>query len=217
MKHKWWIYVITICCIFDFGNVGFAENELPEMAAQLYDLSVKKATELCITVSTEEFRERYMDNIDSSLQALIMDIDPPLSPDYMLVLSTPSTLDLEAVLNEYSIPAAMGATFCFDAIYDANSVYSDRSFAEWADRTSLYDVCGTMEDAPEAIYTVLVFSEDTPQIVTAFFRLNDASYITKTAFVYNKEIEPENIYAAFPIIASNLWGNLDSNTFDLRK
>lgn len=204
-------YVCVLCC------VGSAESYNEEVISYLKKFSVSKAAELISTVSQEEYKERYMIDLDTLLQKMIVEIEADV-PDYMFVLSTPQNLDLNAVFEEYAISSSMGATFCFDVIYDANSVYiTDDSFAEWSDRSSIYDVIDEIEGYPPVIYTVLVYSENTPQVVTAFFQINETSYITKTALVYNVEIEPDSIYAAFPYVALNIWGDLDSLTIDLRE
>lgn len=216
MKLKRMVYFMIMCCAFVSAQACFAEMDEAEIVTQLRELSVAKAVDLCSVVSKNGFEDRYMGNVNDSLQKMIMNIDP-LSPDYMFVLSIPTNLDLNSALEEYALTEKMGATFCFDTIYDTNSVFTEHSFAEWADRISIYDVYDELVVTSSVVYTVLVFSEDAPQIVTAFFRLNDLSWITKTSFVYNEIIEPDSIYAAFPIIASNIWGDLDSTTIDMRK
>ena len=60
MKHRLFaLVIIVLCCIFGVEGLGFAESELPEYAAQLYDFSIEKATELYAAVSAEGFKARY--------------------------------------------------------------------------------------------------------------------------------------------------------------
>ena len=216
MKHKRIVAVILLACIaIGFCCTGYAEAYDEDFLSFMQDFSVGKAVELISAVSEENYAERYMCSIDASVQEMIMQIDAG-SPDYMFVLSSPKDMDLSAVFEEYALSDSLGAAFCFDAIYDANSAYIDKSFAEWADRSCMYDVTGNINHYPSVVYTVLVYSEHAPQIVTAFYREDDSAYITKTAFVYNTQLEPASIYAAFPYVALNIWGNLDSATIDLR-
>lgn len=216
MKQKWVVYFIVICCAYISAHMCNAEIDEAKNVTQLRELSMAKAVELCSVVSKEGFKDQYMNNLDPLLREMIINIEP-LSPDYMFVLSVPPDLDLNSALDEYALTETMGATFCFDVIYDTNSIFSERSFAEWADHISIYDVNNQLGVVPPVVYTVLVYSEDAPQIVTAFFRHNDSMWITKTSFVYNMKIEPDSIYAAFPIIASNIWHDLDSTIIEMKK
>lgn len=209
--------ILIISCACVFAVWGSAESYSNEEISYLKEFSVNKAEKLISTVSQENYIERYMIDLDTPLQKMIVEIEADL-PDYMFVLSSPQNLDINAVLEEYDITTSMGATFCFDVIYDTNSVFNtDNAFAEWSDRSSIYDVMDGIEVSHLVMYTVLVYSENAPQVVTAFFQINETSYITKTALVYNVEIEPDSIYAAFPYVARNIWGELDLLTIDLRE
>ena len=214
MKLKRVVYFIVICFAYISAHMCCAENDGAINVTQLREFSVTNAVDLCSVVSKNDFQKQYMDNLDASLQEMIINMDPS-SPDYMFVLSVSPDLDLNSVLDEYALTETMGATFCFDSIYDANSVFSERSFAEWAERVRIYDVENQLDVIPPVVYTVLVYSKDAPQIVTAFFKQNETTWITKTSFVYNTNIEPDSIYAAFPIIASNIWHDLDSTIIDM--
>ena len=105
----------------------------------------------------------------------------------------------------------------FSVIYETNTIYTDHKFGEWAEFASIYDICDDIVDMPQAMYTVLIYSEAAPQIVTAFFRMNDSTYMTKTSFVYNDIAMGGSICAAFPYIASSIWGDLDMVNIDMRE
>ena len=70
---------------------------------------------------------------------------------------------------------------------------------------------------PKTVYTVLVYSKNALQIVTAFYRMDEDSYITKTSFVNNTVGEPDSIYAAFPIVAEWKLGTLNSQVINMKE
>ena len=110
----------------------------------------------------------------------------------------------------------MVAAFCLDLAWETNAVYSDKHFAEWADHVCIYGLESEL-NIPQAVYTVLVYSKNAPQIVTALYRMDEDSYITKTSFVYNTVGEPDSIYAAFPVVAEWELGTLNSQVINMKE
>ena len=216
LRIKWLSCLLILCCLCNAGSTCLAESDTEENLDCLLEISIAKAGELCSVIATEGFAERNMDKLEPPLRELLLNIVPS-DPDYMTVLSSPSEMHMNEVLAEYKLPGSMAASFCFSAIYETNTIYTDHKFGEWAEFASIYDICDDIVDVPQAMYTVLIYSEAAPQIVTAFFRMNDSTYMTKTSFVYNDIAMGGSICAAFPYIASSIWGDLDMVNIDMRE
>jgi len=216
LRIKWLSCLLILCCLCNAGSVCLAASDAEEKLDYLLEISIAKADELCSVIATEGFMERNMDKLEPTFRELLLNIVPS-DPDYMTVLSSPSDADMTAVLAEYKMPELVAVTFCFTAIYETNTIYTDHKFGEWAECISIYDICDDIVDMPQAMYTVLIYSEEAPQIVTAFFRINDSTYMTKTSFVYNALPFVDSVCAAFPYIASSIWGDLDMVNIDMRE
>lgn len=124
---------------------------------------------------------------------------------------------MASITEEYALPLSTISTICFDTIYNVNSIYTDRQFAEWANLASIYDVAIGNIDMPPVIYTVLMYSEDAPQVVAAYYQHEHGIQMTKTPLVYNPLVVSEALYAAFPYIAMSIWHDMDSMIIDLRQ
>lgn len=209
--------VIVLFCLLNsiaFADVGALDHD--ETISDLREFSTLKANELTMAISKIDFADRYMNDLEPPVPDLLVETNYS-SPDYMIVLQSTEEFSIDSVLEGLSLPDSMGTTLCFDTIYEANSVFTDKTFAVWANRLSIYDVTNVADSSSFLMYTVLIYSEDSPQIVTAFYRLDDSTYMTKTSFVYNPYIWPDSIYTTFPYIALDIWKDLDTVTIDLRK
>ena len=70
----------------------------------------------------------------------------------------------------------------------------------------------TITNIPEIAYVILLYGENAPQIVTAFFKTAEDEAITYTTFVHAEAAKREAYIGYFEEVISMFWGTEAINT-----
>jgi hypothetical protein len=212
MRQVLLIIMVIVC----FTNTALAErtenDELYGSYSAQVIFALGKANELSHSIQGGETDNPIIKRIPEEMKETITENDYS-APDHIIILTPSQDFNLQDVLKKYSLLESHACTLCFDMFVEVNGFEgTNRLFTEWAERAAIYDAIAIESDFPKVLFVVCTYGKQSPQIVTAMYKLNETTVVTKTSYVYNDKVIDET-YAAFPFIALSIWEKLDSLIF----
>ena len=201
-----------------------AESELyasDPRIQELYEYSKAQADIVLSFVTDEEFEEIFfVENMDSFYEMFDKMIDATsIRACFMRKTGTDKYIDPEYpdLFSYNEFYEASPSSLCFNVISLANDNMSLPSISKIAEYSATYGYLTNIEDMPDVMYLMLMYGSDLPQIVTAFFEVDEDIYITKTSLVYSSGYElAGSINLAIPMVAYNAWDGIERFSWDIQ-
>ena len=207
MKKFWSILFLILLM-----SSSWAEQELNEAdprIQKLYAYSKAQADILLSLVTHEHFGEGifvdYMFAFDKEFDKM-----KDTSPIRACFIKKTGTCEYPPVFDYSELYAVSPSSLCFNSIKLANDNLSLPSISSIAEYSANYGLITDIDGLPDVLYLLLMYGDGLPQIVTAFFEVEENTYITKTSLVYSSGYElMGSINLAIPMIADTVWNGID--------
>lgn len=204
------IVAVTIIACLDSCLYGICEPVNEKTLCLLMEYAENKSTLLLDVIHMDNTIKTHMPN---DFVNLIRD-EEYSSLRYAIIVLTDSDMIIDNTMKKLCVPLDYKSTICFDILFDINAYGSDDEFAVWSDRSSIIGTVEPDNSFPDIAYTILIYNENAPQIATAFSKTKEYAIVTKTCFIFNKNIY-EPLYLAGPYMLESLWGeNIHTFIYD---
>ena len=200
------ISLMAIIIIFLQMNGFCVEKDLSAVEQGLLQFALEKQDQYAEVTSLDEADDWWYDyaEMSSNLRDFFKDLKD-IRPKYAIILTTNENFCRAERLKQYNIPESMFHSLNFNRMFNITKSYEGIRLAETSWETSLYDVT-TIMDIPEMAYVILLYGEDTPQIVTAFSKTEGDEALTYTTFVHAEADKREGDIGYFAEVISMFWG-----------
>lgn len=213
------MFKLTICIVLTLMsliNMAISENAADDAYIEnMYMFSIAQAESLSEQWRNDNFIEEDLYH-RSNLIMNFVESETIDCPNLFWQIEPTEHFDIEKEIerNELTPQMAMGEWLRIPSTVNASDAVYDLNYVLWVDWFSLYSTYPKEENMPEMMYTVLVYEDETPQIVTSFYAVSDTVYLTKTSFIYSDLILPQSKYATFPYQLSLWFEQLKYRLFD---
>lgn len=213
------MFKLSFCITFAFMilmNMAISESEYRDgYFEDLYNFSIDQAELLTEQWTYDSFIDKVSFHRSDKIKSFVENenID---CPNLYWHIEPTEQFDIEKALDRNGLTPqmAMSEWFRIPSTVNASDVVYNSDYVLWLDWFSLYSSCQKEANMPEMMYTVLVYEDESPQIVTAFYAVSDTVYVTKTCFVYSELIFPESMHSTFPYQLSLWFEQLEYRLFD---
>lgn len=209
------LFILVLAMLMPFVHAESELNASDPCIQKLYAYSKAQADIVLSVVLDKNFEDGVNVKNMQSFEWMFtkMNSTSPVRACFMRKnenLNQGNVFDYQALYN--SSPASL----CFNTITLVNDdIFSFPNISKIAEYSATYGVITGIEGMPNVMYLLLMYGNDLPQIVTAFYEAGKDMYISKTSLVYNSTFDLEgSIYLAFPITADNIWNECEKVIWD---